>query len=139
MTFKDIALRFAGARAESVPEPVAATLPPQLPPPPASAFAAGRVEYNGLLWHPVVGVAEEARLVVSAKAGLPHCRDCDKPMSLAGGRDWSCPACGRAASGTDADFYSMDHVTVEWLTEFLRAHPDHAPAPGLPVRVPAAA
>lgn len=137
MTFRDLARRFAPLRPEAAPEPPApAPLPPP-PPPEATVFASGRVEYNGLLWHPVVGVAEDQRLVVSAKAGLPHCRDCDKPLTLS--RDWSCPACGRSASGADADFYSMDHVTVEWLAEFLREHPDHAPAPGLPVRAPVAA
>lgn len=138
MTFTDLARRLIPKTSAPV-EPVAAPAAPPPPPPVATAYATGRVEYNGLLWHPVVGVAEEARLIVSAKAGLPHCGACDAAMSLAGGRDWACPACGRKASGADADFYSMDHVTGEWLAEYLREHPDHAPAPGLPVLVPAAA
>lgn len=112
--------------------PVARVSPP---PPPAAPprLVAGFVQFQGLFWHPVLGVQDETRLVVSAKAGLPHCARCDKALALEKGprEVWSCPACGDARPGTDVDFFALDSVIAAYLKDFLQAHPDFRPAPGL--------
>jgi ribosomal protein L37AE/L43A len=86
-----------------------------------------------MLWHPVLGVAEEARQVVTAKAGLPHCARCDKALSLvtAAQEVWSCAVCGGFIPGKDVDFYAMDTVIAEGLAAFLSAEPSFTPAEGL--------
>ena len=92
-----------------------------------------RVEFRGLLWHPVLGVQERAGLVVSVKAGLPHCARCDKPLALVTGtmETWSCAACGSFTPGKDVDFSALDGVVSVALGGFLRSHPAFSPAPGL--------
>lgn len=109
--------------------------PPPPPPPPVEEprLVEARVEFRGLLWHPVLGVQERAGLVVSAKAGLPHCARCDKALALVSGTQetWSCAACGGFTPGRDVDFSALDGVVSVALGGFLREHPAFAPAPGL--------
>ncbi|MDX6770482.1 MAG: hypothetical protein SF051_13185 [Elusimicrobiota bacterium] len=109
-------------------------VPAPAPAPAASRSVTGLVKFRGMLWHPVLGVAEEARLVVTAKVGLPHCARCDKALSLVKGAAevWSCPGCGDSRPGSDVDFYAADTVIAEDLGAFLRAHPGYAAAEGLP-------
>ncbi len=94
----------------------------------------GRVQFRGLLWRPVVTVDDTALLVVAARAGLPHCARCEKPLSLAaGGQErWVCPACGESHSGVETDFFAAESVAAARVREFLSGHPGFRPAPGLP-------
>lgn len=112
--------------------PVAAPAP-ALPPP--SRHVTCRVKFREMYWHPVLAVADEARLVVTANAGLPHCARCDKALALTGGTGeaWTCAACGDAHPGSDADFYAADIVVAEGLRGFMAANPGFAAAPGLAV------
>lgn len=114
--------------------------PPPAPPPPSAAPPApsrlleARVSFREMLWHPVIGLAEAERLICSAKAGLPHCPSCDKPLALsADGKDWTCPGCRSSRPSADVDFFAMDQVIAEALVAFLREHRDFAPAPGLSI------
>lgn len=128
MTFTALA-RLLSAPSPKAPEPAAAPPPPPAPPA-ATRFVTARVKYRELLWHPVLGLAEDERLVVGAKAGLPHCAECDKPMSL-GGRDWSCAACGRTAPGASVDLFTLDRVVAAGVQSYLRAKPGSAAVPAL--------
>jgi hypothetical protein len=92
----------------------------------------GRREFHGLLWFPVLTVDDEDKLVVAAKAGLPHCLRCERPLALAGQREeWVCAACGQKRPGAEADFFVADSVIAEGLKEFFAGHPGFRPAPGL--------
>ena len=123
------------------PQPVAAPLPEAPVAAPAAALprpsrrVTCRVKFREMYWHPVLAVADEARLVVTASAGLPHCARCDKPLALGGGprEAWTCAACGDAHPGADADFYAADIVVAEGLRGFMAVNPGFAAAPGLAV------
>jgi len=92
----------------------------------------GRREFHGLLWFPVLTVDDEDKLVVAAKAGLPHCLRCERPLALAGQREeWVCAACGQTRPGSEADFFVADSVIAEGLKEFFAGHPGFRPAPSL--------
>ncbi len=136
MTFTDTLQAVTGLLRRPAPKPAAPQAAPlaAAPPEPVRTVDA-RVEFRGLLWHPVIGVQEQARLVVSAKAGLPYCRRCDKALSLspAAQEVWSCGACAYACPGKDVDFSALDAVVAEAVSGFLQAHPDFSPAPGLNV------
>jgi hypothetical protein len=131
MSLSDLARRLIAPRNAAPAAPVQAAPAPVTPPAP-SRFVEGRVEFRGMLWHPVIGLADAERLIVSVKAGLPHCQRCDKALSLQGS-DWGCAACGERRPGADVDFFAMDCVIAEDLVAFFREHPDYSPAPGLNV------
>jgi len=104
----------------------------------------GRREFRGLLWFPVLEVQDESRLVVSARAGLPHCPRCERALTLGAGaqqEEWECGSCHDRHPGTAADFFATDSVVAEGLKEFFAENPDFSPAPGLsaPARALAAA
>ncbi|NNN04824.1 MAG: hypothetical protein HKL90_02890 [Elusimicrobia bacterium] len=116
----------------AAPKPAAATVAPQAPH--EMREEEGRVQFRGLLWRPVVTVDDAALLVVAARAGLPHCAHCEKPLSLAAGSQerWVCPNCGEAHSGVETDFFAAESVAAARVREFLSGHPGFQPAPGLP-------
>ena len=94
----------------------------------------GRREFHGLLWFPVLTVQDDEKLVIAAKAGLPHCVRCERPMTLHTGarEEWACAGCGQRRPGFEADFFAADSVIVEGLKEFFDGHPGFRAAPGLP-------
>lgn len=138
MTFTEttgLLTRFFNSPAPRLAPPVAAAAPqPVAPAPPSpSRQVEGRVEFRGMLWHPAYGISDEAGLVVTAKAGLPHCARCDKALSLvaAAKESWCCAACGASHPGKDVDFYATDTVIAEGLAAFLAAHPGYTAAESL--------
>jgi ribosomal protein L37AE/L43A len=94
----------------------------------------GRLEFHGLLWRPTLGINDEEKLVVAARAGLPHCLRCEKAMTLVSGpRElWKCAACGESRPGADADFFAAEAVISDALREFLVGNPDFRAASSLP-------
>lgn len=129
MSFSDMARRLFTTpkdAAAAVPLPASAALPPP-------RLLQGRVEFRGMLWHPVLAVQDEERLVVSAKAGLPHCARCDKALVLErGAREvWTCTSCGDVRPGADVDLSATDGAIGEALSAFLCEHPGYAAAEGL--------
>lgn len=136
MSLGELARRLIPAN-KPVPAPTPLPVPETpLPLPPApSLMLEGRVEFRSMLWHPVLGLREDSHLVVSAKAGLPHCARCDKALTLSQGSGdaWSCAACGEARPAADVDFFAMDCVIAEAMGSFFKEHPEFTPAPGLSV------
>lgn len=133
MSLSELARRLIAPRNAAPAAPVqAAPAPAPVVTPAPSRFVAGRVEFRGMLWHPVIGVADAERLIVAIKAGLPHCARCDKALSFTGS-EWACPACGDRRPGDDVDFYAMDCVIAEHLVSFFQQHPELSPVPGLNV------
>jgi ribosomal protein L37AE/L43A len=126
--------RFAGAFkpaavstvVTAAPEPPKTSCPPRM--------VEGRREFHGLLWFPVLTVQDDEKLVIAAKAGLPHCVRCERPMILRTGarEEWACAGCGQKRPGSEADFFAADSVIVEGMKEFFDGHPDFRAAPGLP-------
>jgi len=130
-----------------VPTAPAAEPPPAAPAPaPApvvpSRRVEGRREFRGLLWLPVLEVSDDEKLVVSARAGLPHCLRCERALSLAAGprEEWECGGCGDKRPGSEVDFFATDSVVAEGLKAFFAENPGFRPAPGLsaPLRALAA-
>lgn len=101
----------------------------------------GRREFRGLLWFPVLVVQDDEKLVVAAKAGLPHCPGCQAALALVSRPKelWECAACGTSRPGAEADFFVSESVLAQDLQEFFAAHPDFRAAPGLSAPVPLAA
>ncbi len=125
-------LGFLGGRAERPAPKPAAVAAPKPAAPPRSVGA--RREFRGLLWFPVLTVSDGDKLVVSARAGLPHCPHCLRPLALAadGSERWACAACGRVSPACDADFFAMEAVVAACARDFLAKHPDFRPGPALP-------
>jgi hypothetical protein len=124
--------RFAAAPAAAENEAAAAAETPSAPPLPTRQVE-GRREFHGLLWRPVLGVNDDEKLVVAARAGLPHCVRCERALTLAAGpRElWTCPSCGDSRPGSDADFFAAEAVIADDLREFISGHPDFRLAPTL--------
>jgi hypothetical protein len=92
----------------------------------------GRREFHGLLWFPVFTVKDDEKLVVAAKAGLPHCLRCERALALGGAREeWACATCGERRPGSEVDFFVADSVIAGGLKEFFEGHPGFRPSPSL--------
>jgi len=83
-----------------------------------------------MLWHPALTVLDDDKLVISGKAGLPHCARCNKALGLAAAvkEAWACSECGDVRPGSDVDFFTLEGVIQEGLKAFLLKNPDFAPA-----------
>jgi hypothetical protein len=123
------------------PEPILQDVEAATPAPEESAEPAclpreveGRREFHGLLWFPVLTVKDDEKLVVAAKAGLPHCVRCERPLSLVSGarEEWSCVSCGQKRPSAEVDFFVADSVIAAGLKDFFAGHPGFTAAPGLP-------
>lgn len=101
---------------------------------PRDRVVEGRADHFGLLWFPQLTVSDEAKTVVSAAGGLPHCPRCVKAMALTSGpnEEWACPTCEERRAGTAADMRVMDDMIAQTLREFLARHPGYRRGPGLP-------
>jgi hypothetical protein len=130
---------FSAFRSAVLPAPVTARreTAPELPPRSMESLPArritGRREFHGMLWFPVFAVKDDAKLVVSAKAGLPHCVRCETPLMLESEprEQWKCALCGDARPGSEADFFVADSVVRQELLAFFEANPEYRPAPDL--------
>lgn len=113
------------------PLPPAPEAPPKPSGPPRRVE--GRIHFREMLWRPELELLEEEKLVVSAKAGLPHCADCEQALALETSprEQWTCRGCGRSHPGVDADFFAADSVVAMTLKAFFAAKPDFSPAPAL--------
>jgi ribosomal protein L37AE/L43A len=131
--------RFSGAFKSPSPAVLAAQPPhaPSADEAPASdcppRLVEGRREFHGLLWFPVLTVRDDGKLVVAAKAGLPHCLRCERPLALAAGarEEWACASCGERRPGSEADFFVAESMLAEGIKEFFAVHPGFRLAPGL--------
>lgn len=90
-----------------------------------------RLERFGLLWFPALSLQDASSYIVSATAGLPHCRACVSPLKLQAGAEeaWVCLDCGARHPASVADTMVMDSVLQQAVKEFQQRHKGYRLAP----------
>lgn len=90
-----------------------------------------RLERFDLLWFPALTVQDSSSYIMSATAGLPHCRACVSPLKLQAGAEeaWVCLDCGARHPASVADTMVMDSVSQQAVKEFQQRHKGYRLAP----------
>lgn len=90
-----------------------------------------RLERFDLLWFASLTVQDNPSYIISATAGLPHCRSCVSPLKLQSGAEeaWVCLDCGARHPASVADTMVMDSVLQQAIKEFQQRHKGYRLAP----------